>query len=337
MSRARIEQFDGLRAFAFLAVFARHMLHVRFAQFGVDLFFVLSGFLITQNLIGMRDLPTGRAFKVFFYHRLLRIVPPYYLALVLLVATSYLPIGESPWYFAFASNIRDSIMPTIGGPPVTMWSICVEEQFYLVWPFVILLVPRRALVPVLVATILAAPLVRYGFRENSDAVYRLMISRMDLLAFGGLVGLVDLRAPTWLRDHRRHVIALALAVLGVFTALTLADPLFEQTADQPFFDVLGYSLVAIEFTCVLVLVRIDTGWLSRLLCRPALRYVGKISYMAYLIHLLIIRLLLEVPMPGPVRIVVALAATVAVASASWYLVEKPLQRLRIQNAYPTRK
>jgi peptidoglycan/LPS O-acetylase OafA/YrhL len=108
-SHDRIEQFDGLRALAFLAVFCRHMLHVWFGQLGVDMFFVLSGFLITRNLLAMRDTPPGNACKIFFYRRALRIIPPYYLALMVMIAAGFLPVAQSHWYFGFVSNIRDSM------------------------------------------------------------------------------------------------------------------------------------------------------------------------------------------------------------------------------------
>jgi peptidoglycan/LPS O-acetylase OafA/YrhL len=332
VARDRIEQFDGLRAFAFLAVFTRHVMHVRCTQFGVDLFFVLSGFLITRNLVGMGAWSRPRAFKVFFYHRVLRIIPPYYLALVCIIATGYLTLGESPWYFTFTSNIRDSIWDPIGGPAVTMWSICIEEQFYLVWPFVMLLMPKRSLVPIFIAIIVAAPLVRYGFRDNSDAVYRLTITRMDLLALGALLGFIDLRDPAFFRERRVHVMIAGALAVAIFATLAITMPMFEDTTVRPQFIVFGlagYSLVAIACGAILILARTDTGWFRAFLSWGPLRYVGRISYMAYLIHLLVIKLLLEVPMPGPVRAVIALAGTLTFATLSWYFVETPIQKLRL--------
>ena len=298
---------------------------------GVDLFFVLSGFLITRNLITMRDRYTfGSSLAVFYYRRLLRIVPPYYLALLAMMF--FLPTlrHEASWYFGFASNIRDSLGDKIKGPPVTMWSIAVEEQFYLLWPFVVMLLPRRHWKKIFIAAVIAAPIIRalltpYGF----DPIYRLMPTRMDLLALGALLGAIDLDDPAWFMRHARK--ALALAVLGsaAYVAFRVAIRDFEFEYSSLAFNVFGYSFAACGVTGLLAFVRAsNSGPVFTVMTNPVLRYIGKISYTGYLIHDLIfsrVKLLLH---HGPLVALVTFALTIAIASACWYLVEQPLQRLK---------
>src|SRR5436190_9414476 len=101
-SSSRIDQFDGLRALAFLGVFAFHAVGIPYTWMGVDQFFVLSGYLITRNLLGLRrDARPRRAMAVFYYRRALRIIPPYYVALLAIFLLEPVPMSEAPWYFAF--------------------------------------------------------------------------------------------------------------------------------------------------------------------------------------------------------------------------------------------
>lgn len=328
---SRIAQFDGLRALAFLGVFAFHAVAVPYAWMGVDLFFVLSGYLITKNLLALRETARPRsALAVFYFRRLLRIVPPYYLALAAIFALMPVSLREAPWYIAFASNIRDCLYPVLTGPLLPMWSIAVEEQFYLIWPFIVLLVPRRALPAVFVVAIALAPAVRLLLTPvSADAVYRLVICRSDLLALGALFAWIDLRDPAWARRHARGIGLTAVAGIVVFALFATIDPRFDLEANEPLYNTLGYSLEALVFTCALILARIaDRGLVHRTLCWRPLAYLGRISYTAYLVHVLVLKLLLRLPVPGVLRVTLALAITVTVAAASWHVMEQPLQRLR---------
>ena len=328
---SRIEQFDGLRAFAFLSVFAYHVMRVPMGWLGVDLFFVLSGFLITRNLITMRERSTfGSSLAVFYFRRLLRIVPPYYLVLVAMMVFVPLLRHEAGWYFGFASNIRDSVGDKVKGPPVTMWSIAVEEQFYLVWPFIVMLVPRNHWKKIFVAAVIAAPILRalltpYGF----DPIYRLMPTRMDLLALGALLGAIDLEDPAWFVRHARQ--ALTVAVLGAvaYVAFRFAIHDFEFEYSSLSFNVFGYAFAACAVTGLLAYVRAhNSGPVYTVMTNPVLRYIGKISYTGYLIHDLIFSRVKLLITHGPILIVVTFVLTIAIASLSWYLVEQPLQRFK---------
>src|SRR6185436_4559473 len=125
----------------------------------------------------------------FYLRRLLRIVPAYYLALVFLACFQPRLVDEAPWYLAFASNVRDCLPHHVEGPALNLWSIAVEEQFYLVWPLLVLLIAPRRWLGVFAAVALAAPLFRLFFHHVSpDAVVRLTPCRMDMLALGAILG-----------------------------------------------------------------------------------------------------------------------------------------------------
>src|SRR5262245_20872551 len=217
-SAGRIIQFDGVRTLAFAAGFFHHALGVPLLWSGVDMFFVLSGFLITRNLLRFREeAPPGRALRVFYLRRILRIMPPYYVSLALVLLARPSEIGDAGWYVAFASNIHDAIYGPNAGALTTLWSIAVEEQFYLLWPFLVLFVPRRGLPWIFAASILLAPLVRFGFTAVSyEAVYRLMPCRMDLLGAGALLAWRDVGDRAWFGRARWVVVWPALAALVVF-------------------------------------------------------------------------------------------------------------------------
>ena len=319
---ARIDQFDAVRAVAFLAVFAFHTVHLPLGYLGVDLFFVLSGFLITRNLLKLRDTATrGSSFASFFYRRLLRIVPPYYLALLLVFVFQHFSAHELGWYLGFASNIRDSIKPTLEGPQVTFWSIAVEEQFYIVWPFLVLLLPRRALVPVFVAAIIGAIAFRGLVSGNDDAVYRLTLSRMDTLAAGALLAVMEPR----LAKHLSWFAILGVGAAIVFGVLYRAVPTFRYFHGDLLYDVVGYALATTFFASALVAVYCAP---MRWMMNPVVRHIGKVSYMAYLVHDLIFERVHAMHWQGAAAVTVSLVLTLVVASASWHLLEQPLQRLR---------
>jgi peptidoglycan/LPS O-acetylase OafA/YrhL len=330
----RIDQFDGLRALAFTAVFLHHAVHAPLLWMGVDLFFVLSGFLITRNLLTLREqCTTGRALGVFFYRRLLRIVPPYYLALAAIGFYHGFPDGSAPWYWTFTSNIRDAQHGAHEGALNTLWSIGVEEQFYILWPWLVLLIPRRRLAAAFALVVVVAPLVRAAATGVSlDAVYRLMPCRMDLLAMGALLALIDRDDVTWISKHRRHFLGAAALAFAAFAALSLAVPTFRTRNNTLLFNVVGFSLAGVFFAGLLAYVRATrSGLVGAVLLHPALRYLGKISYMAYLTHMLAIDLVGDlgiVALSGPKAAPLSFALTVAMASASWILLEQPLLRLR---------
>ena len=139
----RIPQLDGLRALAITAVFLHHALRVPLLWMGVDMFFVLSGFLITGVLIKLKA-DNGSYFGAFYGRRARRILPPYFM--FLLLASLFFPLGWGDhwyWYVFFGANFAEAFQRGAGGIFQPLWSLSVEEQFYLVWPVLFLMADTR--------------------------------------------------------------------------------------------------------------------------------------------------------------------------------------------------
>ncbi|WP_025599465.1 acyltransferase family protein [Burkholderia sp. WSM2230] len=321
----RIVQLDGLRAIAVLAVFAQHALKAPLWM-GVDLFFVLSGFLITGILLERKA--RGQSYFGYFYaRRARRILPPYLLLMV--VSSILFGFGWAQhwqWYAFFATNIGDALNQSGHDSLNVLWSLAVEEQFYIVWPFVILLVPERVLAYVAAALILLVPVLRAVATPWFDSfwpIYYLTPFRMDLLAAGALLAVAVRRDRNALQPFK------GVAVLGVIVALaTLAwlhlhFPRF-RAANTPLSNAGLYSISLVLCTSVVVIALQSRGIVKRLLCNPVLVYIGTISYTIYLIHLSVLYALWPLNMSRYVTAALALAITLAYASLTWFAFEKRL-------------
>jgi peptidoglycan/LPS O-acetylase OafA/YrhL len=320
-----IPQLDGIRAYAILAVFLYHSpLHFKGGWAGVDLFFVLSGFLITRILVSHREMPIKQYFGTFYMRRARRILPPYIALMVfasLLFGFSWVP----SWYtYLGAMNF-----PRVGPPELSMlWSLAVEEQFYLFWPFVVLFVPQKRLAWVAVSLILAAPLLRAiatPLLTDHWAIYKQTPFRMDTLATGALIGILyDSHAA---KIKRIGAYWLLPAMMGLIMLVYLSRKGGFSTAD---FTVRG-NVITYEVNLLIVSSIFLWALSDRLtlpLKLPVIRWIGRISYSIYLIHITaytVVRSLVH----GP--IVVTLAAgtlCIAYAATSFYFMELPLTEKR---------
>lgn len=322
----RIPQLDGLRAIAFLAVYINHATHTPLLWAGVDVFFVLSGFLITGILLERKCI--GKAYFSYFYRRrLFRIVPAYILALVLhgfLISWSqYKPF----WLFLLAPNVQGLLPNGPGLLPV--WSLAVEEQFYLVWPFVILFSSERTLLRIALAALVAVPVLRMvwtPFVPNMFYIYVLTPFRADLLCAGAVLALLWKKADSlWKERISRSAWTICL---GGFLLLvgTQAFPIFRLASNSVVANGFVYLFSLIGSTGLLAGLLGGKGWFVALLRTAPLRYLGEISYSMYLVHVFfLIRLedhfgsLLWVKVAG-------LGVVIAYASLSWFLLERPLIR-----------
>ncbi len=291
---------------------------VNFGQTGVDLFFVLSGFLITSILLAARPRDWSEI-RIFYARRSLRIFPLYYLALTV-CALFFFPCS---WpYWVYLQNFWSSTGRTLAGP-VHLWSLAVEEQFYFVWPFLVLFVPRRFLLKVLAGGIVLSFGLRIAIASAHHDVYSLTVTRLDGLCAGAILAVLQSRGT--LQRWRSGLLGLALGcgLLVAFTGLK-----FRGTGGA-WFAATKYSLLAGLYAGAI-------GWLvcspqaraSRFLSSRPLRQIGRVSYGLYVWHPFVFGLTFRwLRRDSPwVQGGVAFALVLLVAHLSWYGFERPFLR-----------
>ena len=358
---------DGLRGIAILCVLAMHFAiatpltagdrlvyaMARNGWIGVDLFFVLSGFLITGILFDSRGRPG--AVKSFYARRVLRIFPLYYGLLISLflldrwtgAAGPWVEKiqGDQAWHWLYLSNFLAARDGWAGIRGVGhLWSLAIEEQFYLLWPFAVLFLARKHLLPLCLGMLgvsFATRLAMVYLGVSPIAVYALTFTRWDGLAVGAMIAIVarqrgglDLLA----RWSLPVLVTGSLATLGFLAAAPYRSHYGVATQTT------GYAVLALTFGALLVLtVRAREGSrLHRSLSAPGLRFFGRYSYGIYVLHGPLLSWLAAVgfspalmpkvwgsALPGQALFAAgALAATTAVALVSWHLVEKPFLSLK---------
>lgn len=361
---AYMPQLDGLRALAVLAVLHFHFFPNLTGNFGlghvgVNAFFVLSGFLITAILLRCRTLIEDRhqgpgvTVLRFYIRRFLRIFPAFYAALALTALLDLPPVRQTlGWHAAYLSNVYFAIHGRFDQAVSPWWSLAVEEQFYLLWPSVVLFCPRRALTPMILAMILAAPLWRWGLLlagGSHVAAKVLTPGCMDTLAGGALLAVLWQRlggdAP---RIRSLALASTALGVVGLLLTHLLLDDLWSDAIP-----VLGTFFLAPTFFGVVHLAAGGIpGPVGSLLAFPPLAYVGKISYGIYVIHNFMPFITPRIPglhanvwsgaqrlgwssslVEGLVFPLIWSGMSIAVAAASWHFFENPINRLKDRFPY----
>jgi peptidoglycan/LPS O-acetylase OafA/YrhL len=377
-SEHRLPALDGLRGVAILLVMVHHLFVLKpqtaletclenvgkLGMFGVDLFFVLSGFLITGILLQTREAP--QYFRNFYARRVLRIMPLYYLlvavcflaplALLILPQTGTQAarltgfLGDWPWYVGFASNLLFTHKAAYQHPVLDVtWSLAIEEQFYLLWPLLVWLVPRRPLRWVCCFVIGAAFLTRWlawSQGWNWISIYVFPLCRMDGLALGALVATCfRAEAPVPIAVVRRARVSWLLGVVGLLVMFAAG-----LTMDARGPASLGYYVLAgvvATTSLLLVLTAPPNGFVGRLLTGRWLTFFGKYSYAIYLFHCpiralirdtlfgdAVIRSLPMSPLLGQlIFYLVAGAAVIPFALLSWRFLEQPCLRLKKWFAY----
>jgi peptidoglycan/LPS O-acetylase OafA/YrhL len=313
---------------------------------GVDLFFVLSGFLIGGILLDARESPNY--FRVFYWRRVCRIFPVYFafLAVILIVSHFARPPLEDkltpaiPWaaLATFCQNFWMAIHNQFGAVVLApTWSLAVEEQFYLTLPAVIYFVRHSRLIWVLSGGIVLAPLIRVAmFLTNaqlSAAIYVLLPCRMDSLLFGVTAAYLMRRPGAWefARAHRRQL-------WTITELLTVVCVLFfyKASAIDPPTMLIGYDCIGLLYACFLALSIVDEG-VAKVLQAKWLMALGAISYCVYLIHPLVFELVFNLlkdhPNSGAISAILALALTIGIAKLSWEYFEKPLVGLGHRERY----
>jgi peptidoglycan/LPS O-acetylase OafA/YrhL len=267
-----------------------------FGWTGVDLFFVLSGFLITGILLDSRG--SERYFTTFYARRTLRIFPLYYLVLFLaLVVLPKFPVVHEAlvgrvdnlppqWpYWVYLTNFSIADRGWANGWVDIAWSLAIEEHFYLVWPLVIWWCPPRLVAALCAVIILAEPAARVWARaSNVDPlpIYVLTWFRVDGLAIGALLALAQRRGLLPSLDRWAPVVAV-FGVAGIIGCTIMGGHIWYWNRWMQMY---GYSLIAITAGAMLVSAvnrPVDSIW-PRMLSAGWLRAFGKYSYCLYLIH-----------------------------------------------------
>ena len=340
LAKRQIPGLDALRAFAVLLVMAYHFGFTSIpGGYGVVAFFVLSGFLITWLLLKEQEATGTVSLRKFYIRRSLRIFPAFYAFWILLVSALFVTGRHVPWdhaasAFVYLSNYYNAIF----GDPNTgfshTWSLAIEEQFYLLWPAAFLLLVRqpRKMAGRLLGLILAVWLYRVAlvrvFDVDQGYIYAAFDTRFDALLVGCLTAVVlhwkrAQRATGWILAHPGLAL---LPLLGV--VLLVMDLPFDIPRRR---DIFGFALVPPLLALFMVQVIGFQGtrswsWLEH----PVLRFLGRISYPLYLYQQITLHMVRDALAGWPVAVQFAGACvvTVAVASASFYILEQPFLRLK---------
>jgi len=365
----RIPELDGLRGLAIAMILVTHYLlliysapfgspvaHLlamgRLGWTGVDLFFVLSGFLIGGILIDARD--SSSYFRVFYTRRFFRIVPIYGLFLLanfsFLVAIhagkapvfSWLLRDELPWapYALFLQNFWMAGRNTMGVASLGLtWSLAIEEQFYLTLPLLVRVLDPRRLLSVVVGGIVGAPLLRIALHllwpEKLTCWFVLMPCRADALFFGVLGAIIFRKneCRSWLESHG------SLQRLFLYVLLSGVAYLTLKVSDTGGFTMLagGLTWMAVFYFSLLLYALTQKNSMVNLLLRSKwLTWLGTIAYGVYLFHAGILILISHPFWPKPLLTdkfsdlwvsVLALFITLLVCRFSWVYFEKPLVQL----------
>jgi peptidoglycan/LPS O-acetylase OafA/YrhL len=364
--KGRIPELDGIRGIAIAMVLAHHYFLLpiqaplgtlpsyiqaagRLAWSGVDLFFVLSGFLIGGILLDARD--STNYFRVFYARRFFRIVPIYFACLIgaatlgLFVSSgsaaklAWMYEARLPWisYFFFLQNFWMAKASTYGvfGLGVT-WSLAIEEQFYLTLPVLIRKLSQKRLLQAILLGIVLAPALRIvlhtAWPEHYLSWIVMMPCRADALLLG-VLGAILLRDPVWTKriQENRKALSATLVVLATgFVVLTKFFPNPYKLGMLSF----GLSWLALFYLCILVYaLSFRETWLGQCLRWRWLGWLGAIAYGTYLLHefvrafffsLLWSHLPTGMSAEATLVSVLALLATLGICRASWLYFEKPL-------------
>ena len=367
--RKRLPALDGLRGIAILAVFFYHYagglpdrvpsgpLHAlgmvfAFGWSGVDLFFVLSGFLITGILFDTQNDP--RYYLNFYVRRVLRIFPPFYvLALIFLLLT---PVLGAHWrwlhlsyllYLGFPFALIWPSLMQISPLVLTnhLWSLCAEEQFYLIWPWMIARLRNSAAI---LRACAAAGILAFLFRIfvctshwlSIGWTHDFLVSRMDTLALGAAIAIL-VRGPL-----QEYVLKWAPATFGLAAGGVVAMCVARHTVNHfdPVLATIGFSVIALAYGALLLLALRPGSWVEWFLSLKVLRVFGKYSYAMYLYDLPLTVLLsprreffvnrMHSYAIGSVAFLVCcLLLNLLIAGASFHLIESPIMKLKSRFRY----
>lgn len=331
--RSRILELDGLRGIAILLVLGHHfpgfagsLFRIpEFGWVGVDIFFALSGYLITSILLGLRG--HRHAYRTFYSRRLIRTIPPYLAATLLLLGiavwqhwlTLHLvmeqifflqgrsadgvfllslfrhpvqSIAHAPRLMAYAHAMPLAPLgyaATFSGVAISYWSLSVEEYFYLLWAPIVLRYPRQRIAMIAVTICLLEMLLRWI--NGTWFAYFTLVCRFDALLFGALLAILLAHwrrhgTPRWASSLLAAALLLTVVSLTAI-AYSVRPVLGRELRDSPLFIVFGYTLIPLGASALIGLLVLHADrWYTTPFRVKVLLFVGTISYTMYLLHLI---------------------------------------------------
>jgi peptidoglycan/LPS O-acetylase OafA/YrhL len=347
---SHIPVLDGIRALAVLMVIGfhfwlgfgiQHTLVAKIAvwgQTGVDLFFVLSGFLITGILLDSKD--SDHFLRNFYLRRILRIFPLYYGTLVavyfllpLVHLSAWTRWQQSIWYWTYLQNLPPTFSPSLASGPGHLWSLAVEEHYYLFWPLLVMRLNCNRLLKVIGLAIGISLLTRILLAHYEPFYFTL--SRLDGLAMGSGLAILARTGPAGITRFARpaRLILLGLGLLLVATQLVVSGK------SIAFVQIVKSSLIAAVYSSLILLALVGgiPAVFSSLLSGRALGSIGKYSYGMYVLHPFILGGLhdlgLRYSVPG---LLISVLATYLCAWLSWTLFEKHFLKMKRYFEYSKR-
>ena len=339
----RIPVLDGIRAGAVLIVIAFHFWQgfavgpytlvgklAVWGQTGVDLFFVLSGFLITRVLLASKG--SAQFLRQFYARRALRIFPVYYMTLLafyvvwpLLGWSTWTPLSRQWWFWAYMQNIPATFAPSLAAGPGHFWSLAVEEHFYLLWPLLVMRLDRKQLLQISGLAVVISIMCRIVFIQY--ATFYFTLARLDGLAIGSALALARLAGSDGLvrfvKPARRILLfggpCLAATQLLISGSGIVVVQVFKSTA------------LALLYACGIVLA-IESRphrLIARVLSNRILASIGRYSYGMYVFHPFILGSLHRAGLAySLVGLTVSVWLTYLAAFISWTLIESRFIALR---------
>jgi len=359
--RGHIQELDGLRAIGIIVIIFAHMWP--YPRHGaaklwelswvlMDMFFVLSGFLIAGILLDSRS--RSDYYRSFYTRRALRILPVYYLLITILTCATFIhgtgylygeitalhKWGSSWWYFVYLGNVPTAI--TGKGPIAArgsfgpLWSLQIEEQFYLLFPLLVYRLKLRTLACTLIGLACFSTLLRIVlyclYPANTLVQYVLLPCRMEGLALGALIAIRFRMGPWDLSKKKLTFMAIAsmaiTCVCGAWSGYDFTTP-FNRT--------IGFLISPIACAYVVLwLIRFRASRLTTCMRLTPFYHLSKISYGAYLFHVPVAVVLVAISAPlgagalghGYLKVVTVFILTVILASFSWHFFESPLVGLK---------
>ncbi len=342
----KFHSLNALRFFSFLIVFLNHstkkgnFFHLK-GELGVYFFFVLSGFLISYIILNEKLTTGTHNLKRFFIRRILRIWPMYFLILLFamgsafLIAQLQLPSsdkGYTPnWWvsFAFLENYRIMYFSDFANvsPLPVLWSVCIEEHFYIVWGLLIYFVPLKRIPSLMVTIIIGTQIARWVYWKN-EIWFKDLITNFDFFMWGALLAWVFLFHQNKLVNFLNKIPFLVQATLPIVVILALFTTNYMNYTYQPLLEPLTFGLLFMALLLVFLpqahnKLRIpEKIWVSKW---------GLYTYSLYLNHVIVVNLVLRLFDKMKIQfhnhtlifILICLVMTLAISGLTYRLIEKP--------------